>query len=80
MAMNLLTLEELAEEGRVSIFTIRAWRHQRRFPVVKLGRRVLVERSVWERFVRAGAVEAAPAPARAEQATAALAKAREVRE
>jgi excisionase family DNA binding protein len=61
--MNLLSLEELAEEGKVSIFTIRAWRHQRRFPVVKLGRRVLVQREDWEKFVKAGRVEAAPTPA-----------------
>jgi excisionase family DNA binding protein len=77
--LNLLSLEEAAQEGKVSIFTVRAWRHQRRFPVVKLGRRVLIEREAWEKFVRSGLVEAAPAPARAEQATAALAKAREVR-
>ena len=59
---NLLSLEEAAEEGRVSIYTVRAWRQQKRFPVVKLGRRVLIERESWERFVRSGLVEAAPAP------------------
>jgi excisionase family DNA binding protein len=57
VALNLLSLEEAAQEGKVSIFTIRAWRQQRRFPVVKLGRRVLIERETWEKFVRSGLVE-----------------------
>jgi len=65
MAMNLLDLEEIAKESKLSIHTIRAWRRQRRFPVVKLGRRVLVLREDWEKFVRSGFVEAAPAPQRA---------------
>jgi excisionase family DNA binding protein len=64
--LNLLSLQEAAEEARISIFTVRAWRHQRRFPVVKLGRRVLIEREAWEKFVRSGLVEAAPNPARPE--------------
>jgi hypothetical protein len=63
MPMNLLDLEEIARESRLSIHTVRAWRRQRRFPVVKLGRRVLVLREDWEKFVRSGLVEAVPAQA-----------------
>jgi hypothetical protein len=70
MAMNLLDLEEIAKESNLSIHTIRAWRRQRRFPVVKLGRRVLVLREDWEKFVRSGLVEAAPEPARSSEITA----------
>jgi hypothetical protein len=63
MPMNLLDLEDIAREGKLSIHTVRAWRRQRRFPVVKLGRRVLVLREDWEKFVRSGLVEAVPTPA-----------------
>lgn len=64
MPLDLLSLEEAAQEGRVSIFTIRAWRQQHRFPVVKLGRRVLIERESWEKFVRSGSCNPEPsAPA-----------------
>ncbi len=50
--LNLMCLEEVAKELKVSIHTVRAWGFQKRFPVVKLGRRVLVEREALERFVR----------------------------
>ena len=50
--LNLMSLEEVAKELKVSIHTVRAWGFQKRFPVVKLGRRVLVEREALERFVR----------------------------
>ncbi|MGD0656650.1 MAG: helix-turn-helix domain-containing protein [Syntrophorhabdales bacterium] len=56
--MNLLSLEEAAKELKISIHTIRAWSYQKRFPVVKLGRRVLVEREALEKFVRGNVVEA----------------------
>ncbi|MGD0230110.1 MAG: helix-turn-helix domain-containing protein [Syntrophorhabdales bacterium] len=56
--LNLMSLEEVARELKVSIHTVRSWGFQKRFPVVKLGRRVLVEREALERFVRAGVVEA----------------------
>ena len=56
--LNLMCLEEVAKELKISIHTVRAWGFQKRFPTVKLGRRVLVEREALERFVRAGVVEA----------------------
>lgn len=56
--LNLMSLEEAAKELKISLHTIRAWSFQKRFPTIKLGRRVLVEREALERFVRAGVVEA----------------------
>jgi len=58
MALNLLSLEEAAKILRVSLFTIRAWRAQRRFPVCKLGRRVLVKAEDLELFAEKGMIEA----------------------
>ena len=55
--LNLMSLEEVAETLRVSIHTVRAWGFQKRFPVVKLGRRVLVEREALEQFVRGNVIE-----------------------
>jgi excisionase family DNA binding protein len=56
--LNLLSLEDAAREMKVSLFTVRAWRFQKRFPVVKLGRRVLVKREDIENFVARNTVEA----------------------
>ncbi len=50
--IELLSLEESANALRVSIHTMRAWAAQRRLPVVKLGRRVLVKREDLENFVQ----------------------------
>lgn len=56
--LSLVSLEEAAKELRVSLFTMRAWRAQRRFPVCKLGRRVLIKREDLEAFVQRGVIEA----------------------
>jgi excisionase family DNA binding protein len=56
--LNLLSLEEAAKEMKVSIFTVRSWQYQKRFPIVKLGRRVLVKREDLESFVNKNVVEA----------------------
>ena len=56
--LNLMSLKEVAKELKVSIHTVRAWGFQKRFPIVKLGRRVLVEREALERFVRGNVIEA----------------------
>jgi excisionase family DNA binding protein len=52
-----MSLEEVARELKISIYTIRAWRFQKRFPVIKLGRRVLIEREALEKFVRGNVIE-----------------------
>jgi len=49
--INLMSLEEVAEQLRLSIHTLRAWKIQRRFPIVKLGRRILVKREDVEALV-----------------------------
>ena len=56
--LNLLSVEEAAKELKISIHTIRAWTYQKRFPTVKLGRRVLVRREDLESFVNKNVVEA----------------------
>lgn len=56
--MDLMNLKEAAKAMKVSIHTVRAWSYQKRFPVVKLGRRVLIEREALEKFVRGNVVEA----------------------
>ena len=56
--LNLLSLEEAARELRISIHTIRSWNFQKRFPTVKLGRRVLIKREDLERFVNENVIEA----------------------
>jgi excisionase family DNA binding protein len=50
--LNLMSLDEAAKELKLSVHTLRAWRQQRRFPVVKLGRRVLVRLEDLERMVK----------------------------
>jgi excisionase family DNA binding protein len=56
--LNLLSLEEAAEELKISLHTMRAWAFQRRFATLKLGRRRMVEREELERFARAGVIAA----------------------
>ena len=56
--LNLLSLEESAKELKISIHTIRAWTYQKRIPIVKLGRRVLVKREDLEEFVNKNVVDA----------------------
>jgi excisionase family DNA binding protein len=51
MRIQLLTVPESAEALRVKTVTMRQWIAQGRLPVVRLGRRVLVEREVLEQFV-----------------------------
>lgn len=48
---DLLNLQEASKELKVSIFTIRSWAYQKKFPIVKLGRRVLLRREDLEAFV-----------------------------
>ena len=55
---DLLNLKEGAKELRVSIHTLRAWTYQKRIPIVRLGRRVLVRRQDLEAFVSKNIVEA----------------------
>ena len=55
---NLLTLDEARQELKISIHTIRAWTYQKRFPTVKLGRRVLIKREDLEQFVNSNVIEA----------------------
>ena len=62
--LNLLSLDEAAEELNVSPHTMRARVFQRRFATVKLGRWRMVERDVLERFVRSVVL-----PARTEAGT-----------
>ena len=56
--LDLLSIEEAAKEMKVSIYTIRSWQYQRKFPVHKLGRRVLIARRDLEEFFQKGRVEA----------------------
>ena len=51
MRIQLLTVPESAEALRVKTVTMRQWIAQGRLQVVRLGRRVLVEREVLEQFV-----------------------------
>lgn len=55
---TLMDVRMLEAESTVSRFTWRAWMREGRLPVVRLGRRVFVARSDFERFLRAGRVEA----------------------
>jgi excisionase family DNA binding protein len=55
---NLMTLQEVAKELALSIHTLRAWTYQKRFPIVKLGRRVLLKREDVEAFVDENVIDA----------------------
>ncbi len=58
VSLDLLSLDEVAKALRVSIHTVRARSYQKRFPIVKLGRRVLIRREDMERFVQRSLLEA----------------------
>jgi excisionase family DNA binding protein len=47
----LMTVEDLERESQVSRFTWRTWLRERRLPMVRLGRRVRVEREDFLRFM-----------------------------
>jgi excisionase family DNA binding protein len=55
---DLLNLKEGAKELRISIHTMRAWTYQKRIPIVRLGRRILVRRQDLEVFINKNVVEA----------------------
>ena len=50
----LFTPKEAQEQLRVSMSTIRSWIHQGKLPMVRLGRRVLIQESVLEKIVTEG--------------------------
>ncbi len=56
--LNLMSLEEVAEQLRLSIHTLRAWKIQKRFPIVKLGSRILVKREDVEALVNDNIISA----------------------
>jgi len=56
--LSLLSLEEGAKELKISIHTLRSWTYQKRLPIVKLGRRVLVKREDLENFVNKSVIGA----------------------
>ena len=56
--LNLMDMQEVAKELKISIHTARAWSYQKKWPIVKLGRRVLVERESIENFVRGNIIDA----------------------
>lgn len=55
---DLMDVRALEAESSISKFTWRVWMRERRVPVVRLGRRVFVARTDYEKFVRAGRIEA----------------------
>ncbi len=55
---ELLDLKEGAKELKLSIYTLRAWIYQKRIPVVRLGRRVLLRRVDLEDLVNKSLVGA----------------------
>jgi excisionase family DNA binding protein len=55
---DLLNVREGAKELRLSIHTIRAWIFQKRLPVVRLGRRVLLKREDLEKLIEENTYEA----------------------
>jgi predicted site-specific integrase-resolvase len=56
--MPLLNVEQLEQDSGVSRYTWRSWFRQGRVPVVRLGRRVLVEEADYRRFLADNRVEA----------------------
>lgn len=55
---ELLNLREGAKELKLSIHTLRAWAYQKRIPIVRLGRRVLLRREDLEAFIKKNLIEA----------------------
>jgi excisionase family DNA binding protein len=51
---KLIPVKEIPDILSVSLATVRSWIFQRRLPVVRLGRKVLVKRSVLERIELGG--------------------------
>ena len=54
----LLSVREAGKILGISHHTIRAWIYQRRLPVVRLGRRVLIRREDLEDFIRRNRIPA----------------------
>jgi excisionase family DNA binding protein len=57
---KLLSFEEMAQLSGIKVPTWRAWAARRMFPIVRLGRRVKVRESDFERFIAERVVPAAP--------------------
>lgn len=55
---ELLDFREGAKELKLSIHTLRAWAYQKKIPVVRLGRRVLLRRIDLENLVAKNLIEA----------------------
>jgi excisionase family DNA binding protein len=56
--LHLMSLPECSQEMKISIYTLRSWIYQKRIPIVKLGRRVLIKREDLEEFVNKSVIEA----------------------
>lgn len=52
--VSLLTIDQAAEVLTLSPWTIRAWIKAGRLPVVRLGRRIAIERTALESLINAG--------------------------
>jgi excisionase family DNA binding protein len=57
-SMDLLTVEEAANELRVSRHTMRSWVSQKRITYQKIGRRVFFKRTVLQDFIESSTVKA----------------------
>ena len=57
-----LTVAEVAETLRLNQQTVRNWIDQGRLPALRIGRRVRIKRSDFERILKTGATQAPPAP------------------
>jgi len=51
---KLYTVKEAQKHLRVSMATIRSWIHQNRIPVVRMGRRVLIQESLLKKVMNQG--------------------------
>lgn len=54
-----LTLEEVAEKFSIPLWTLRTYASQRRFPIVKLGRRIYVNTNEFRQWLNRFRVEPA---------------------
>jgi len=50
----LLSVEEIEELVPIKKSTIRSWIHQKRLPVIRLGRRVFIKREIIEKILAEG--------------------------
>lgn len=57
-----LTVAEVAETLRLNQQTVRNWIDQGRLPALRIGRRVRIKRSDFERILATGTTQAAPTP------------------